>query len=385
MRSRVLGRLALGTGVALTALAAAPAAFAGLSNTPDSTWGFNGRVTAIASDGTNLYVGGSFTQAISPSGKVVTRNHVAALNESSGALLTGWDANANGDVDAIAVSGGTVYLGGSFTTVGSKGRSKLAAVTGAGSTGMGGSLTSWNPGANGLVRAMAIRSGTVYFGGAFSSAGGSTRHQLAAVSASTGALTSWKPVPGGSGGVKSLIVAPDGSKVIVGGGFTSMNGDTNRAGVTAVTTTTGANATWAYKSPFPCYPLVANSTTTYCGGAGGGGHLLAMNTSTGAKTWVEIADGDVVSVGLVGNLVAGGGHFNNIGPFNNKVPRQHLAAFPATSSGSAPQADVWNPKANSNYGVGVLLGVGNHLWAGGDFTKIGSATRNHLARFTYTP
>jgi hypothetical protein len=379
MRKKNAGRLAAGIGTALLALAASPVASAALSNTPDSTWGFDGRVTAIASDGAgHLFVGGAFTHAISPTGQTVVRNHVAELNESTGALITGWDANANGEVDAIKVIGSTVYLGGAFTTVHGSARSHLAAVSAA-----DGTPTSWNPGANGAVRAMTTIGSTLYIGGSFGTVAGQARHQLAALT-TAGALTGWKPVPGGTAGVKSLQATLDGSKIVIGGGFTSMNGDTSRTRLTGVDTTTGANVAWAYASPFPCATLVANSSTVYCGGTGGGGHLLAVKASTGAKVWVEIADGDVVSVGLVGNVVAGGGHFNNIGPFNNKVPRQHLASFPATSSGSAPNADAWNPKANSNFGVGVMLGVGNHLWCGGDFTKIGTATRNHLARFTFS-
>ena len=57
----------------------------------------------------------------------VTRNHVAAFSQATGQLLS-WDPNANGTVQALAASGGRVYLGGSFSNVGGTARTRLAAV-----------------------------------------------------------------------------------------------------------------------------------------------------------------------------------------------------------------------------------------------------------------
>ena len=73
----------------------------------------NGEVRAIVYDsGTNtLFVGGDFTTF---GGE--TRNRLAAFNVSTGAV-TAWDPDVDGLVRVLAISGSTVYAGGSFKTV----------------------------------------------------------------------------------------------------------------------------------------------------------------------------------------------------------------------------------------------------------------------------
>ena len=110
------------------ALVWAPSALATIAPTPDSTWQTNGRVIAIAVSGNTVYIGGSFTEVEDHTGQTAVRNHVAAFNVSTGAV-TSWDPNASSTVRAIVVSGSTVYLGGDFTTLGGKNRKRLGSVT----------------------------------------------------------------------------------------------------------------------------------------------------------------------------------------------------------------------------------------------------------------
>src|SRR3954451_5664591 len=109
--------------LAVTAWAAmaAPAQAAIVGSTPAPSWQTNGRVTTITVSGTTAYIGGKFT-SLRPAGAAagtaeVTRNHAAAINLTTGALLP-WNPNVNGLVRALLASGGNVYIGGSFTTVG---------------------------------------------------------------------------------------------------------------------------------------------------------------------------------------------------------------------------------------------------------------------------
>ena len=82
------------------------------------TNGVNFDVYAIAVSGSNVYVGGQFTQAGGSSA-----NYIAKWNGSSwSALGSGMD----GTVYALAVSGTDVYAGGNFTTAGSNPANRIA-------------------------------------------------------------------------------------------------------------------------------------------------------------------------------------------------------------------------------------------------------------------
>jgi hypothetical protein len=70
------------------------------------------------------------------------------------------------EVSAIASSGGVIYLGGTFTHVGGRARNSLAAVTASDA------VTCWAPDADRFTAALAVNADTVYAGGAFRSVAG---------------------------------------------------------------------------------------------------------------------------------------------------------------------------------------------------------------------
>jgi hypothetical protein len=102
--------------------------------------------------------------------------------------------SSSADVRAIVVNEELVYMGGFFGTVGGELRRYLAAVDAT-----TGALTPWNPdpAGPGGVKAIVLRGGTVYFGGGFTSVGGHLRSRIAAVDAVTGSVTPWDPNAGG--------------------------------------------------------------------------------------------------------------------------------------------------------------------------------------------
>jgi hypothetical protein len=119
----------------------------------------------------------------------------------------------------MAVSGSTVYVGGEFSTVGGVARSKLAGI------GTDGTVTAWNPqidtpDANSSVSALAVSSGTLLIGGSFGTVDGASRNRLAAFNPD-GSLSSWAPDPGS--GFPEAIAA-SGSTVYLGGDFATING-----------------------------------------------------------------------------------------------------------------------------------------------------------------
>ncbi|HPC43473.1 MAG TPA: delta-60 repeat domain-containing protein, partial [Spirochaetota bacterium] len=71
----------------------------------------NGLIAASAPDGQGgWYIGGTFTKI-----NGATRNRIARINGDGS--LHDWNPDANNEVSALAVSGTTVYAGGSFTAI----------------------------------------------------------------------------------------------------------------------------------------------------------------------------------------------------------------------------------------------------------------------------
>ena len=174
---------------------------------------------ALAVSGPTIYAGGYFTAM---GGQ--TRNNLAAIGTDGD--ITTWNPGADGYVKALAVTGSTVYVGGFFTTVGGQPRENLAAID------ADGNVTTWSPASNGTVQALAVTASTIYAGGWFTSLAGQSRNYLAAV-ATDGTLASWDPsvtrwvYKGKSSGVYALALA--GPVVYAGGHFSSTGETTNGA------------------------------------------------------------------------------------------------------------------------------------------------------------
>ena len=77
-----------------------------------------GLAVAVSPDHKRLYVGGDFTQV---NGQAVRK--VVALDPATGAVIPGWAPPMSGSVRAIVATADTVYVGGSFTAVGTAARS----------------------------------------------------------------------------------------------------------------------------------------------------------------------------------------------------------------------------------------------------------------------
>src|SRR5581483_4989742 len=248
--SRQLARLTTLLSVVAGLLVLPRPAFA-LSSSPDPTWGVKGKVYALAQSGTTLYVGGSFTAAIGP---------YQPTFAASVMLTTG-----KAEVDALALSadGSSLYIGGKFDTIDGQTRLNFGAVDAATGTQVDPQLTA-SP--NKPVKAILAGPSLVYLGGAFTKVSGVGRLHLAAVSASDGTLsTAWAPTAeagtdpcpsqfppgtscgptsnGGTGTVHSLAFSPDGTGVFVGGNFFYING-VPRNCLGLVSATDGSLASW---------------------------------------------------------------------------------------------------------------------------------------------
>ena len=178
------------------------------------TWGASGAVRSEVILGNTLYFGGAFTSVISPDGlTTVVRRHLAAVDLTTGELLP-WAPGTNGSVEAMVTDGSSIFLGGSFTTVNGLAHPRLAAVDTAGT------LLPWAARASGTVQALHLRGTTVYVGGAFTMLRGQAREHLGAVTTS-GTLLDWTAPTNDR--VKAITTTAIGD-VVIGGYFDLVNG-----------------------------------------------------------------------------------------------------------------------------------------------------------------
>jgi hypothetical protein len=325
----------------------------------------SGVIKASVSDGAGgFFIGGSFTEVGD-----FARNNLAQI-DASGAVTT-WNPNADSVVNALAISGSTVYAGGEFTNLGGITRNRLAAI------GTDGSLGDWNPNADNSVNSLIISDSTVYAGGGFTSLGGTPRNYLAAIG-TDGTLNTWDP--NADNVVNALAIS--GSTVYAGGYFTNL-GNTSRNRLAAIDATTGlVNSNWNPNASGTITSLAISGSKVYAGGGfttiGGStrNRLAAIGADGSLTTWDPNASSTVTSLAISGSTVYAGGFFTTLGG----IPRNRLAAINAVDVPSpllSGDVTTWNPNANSY--VSSLAIRNSTLYAGGDFTRLGDVLRRGLA------
>jgi hypothetical protein len=354
------------TVAALAAVAATPlTAHAVVSETPAGSASFNGTVRAVATYGTTVFVAGNFTRATDDRGTFV-RRHLAAVDSRTGRLLR-WHPRTNAGVYAIAASNGSVFIGGTFTSVNGHAKARVAKL----SVRNGAVATRFRAATNKAVRAISVTRSRVYLGGDFTRSKGKVRNRLAAYSRRTNRLIDWRPRANG----RVTVLRNKNGLTWVGGSFTAINGHAYAARVAALRPAAGGvSRSFRVGSVRPVTALRVTGSRVYVGSAGVGGHLYATTTS-GRRLWHKTFDGDVDAIGLLGNDVYVGGHFNwlcdddQVAQANgdcavNQANVARLAAF--STSGSRRS---WAPHPDSNLGV-LAIGTStarSSIYVGGDF------------------
>jgi outer membrane protein assembly factor BamB len=378
-------------GVLAAAALAGPASALGVpaaapSSAPIATWQAQGRVSALAIANGVVYMGGSFTSLISHGSprKTITRNHLAAVSEATGAPLA-WNPRVNGAVHSLRVVGGRLYVGGSFTSIGGRAVRNLAAV----SRSTGHVITTFRGSANGEVDALAASATKLYLGGTFSRVDGFAHGNVGAVALGTGAAANgWAARTNGP--VHTLLVGTGSGRVYIGGHFRAVDGRP-RSWLAVVGAKKGSNFAWATAPLGQVWALALSPQGQLYVGVGGheGGQLDAYNAATGARHWQRFADGDVQTVSVAGSEVLAGGHFLNAcgdtsgapgggTPWVCTVPVQRERFFATDSNGTL---QPWNPGGNSLHGVWALRSDATHIAAGGDFTIVNGTHQARYAEF----
>lgn len=261
-------------------------------------------IMEFAQSGSTLYVGGSF-----PAIGGQPRNNLAALDVATG-NATSWNPDCNGFVRTISLSGSTLYIGGDFTHVGGQDRQYAAAIDT-----VSGNATAWNPGPDNGVERLQATPTTIYAGGFFGNIGGQPRSRVAELDNNAGNATSWNPVAF-NGSVTSFVLTP--SIVYVGGSFDNIGGQPRKS-IAALDRTTGLATPWD-PNPLPMFgnevtAINLSGTKLYVGGAfttiGGQtrGHFASLDLATGnATSWnPTVAGSAVTSIAVTGQGVFGVG------------------------------------------------------------------------------
>ena len=364
---------------------AAPVPVANLATEPDVTPSFNGAVRAVAYLGGIVFVGGDFTGAY-VGNRAYERNHLAAMDASTGALLP-WAPDADGAVNAITIAGNAVFVVGAFNHINHIGRQHLAAVGAAN----GRVLRGFSHAIEGPVFALAAGNGRLYIGGRVLSVDRRERGGAAAFSLTTGALLDeWQPETDGR--IESIAVGggPLGESLIyLAGKFHAVNNTPGTGFVAAVTPEGEVVRQFRAKARAVVHAVTVVGDRVYLGtgGAGGQGLALALN---GRRLWAFTVDGDVVAIGVLGGAVLFGGHFDNACRSSRRgdhgrcldgsVSRVKIAAVAATNGTMLP----WTANANGIAGVIAMtadLNLGK-VAVGGQFTSIAGAPRQRFAQFS---
>jgi hypothetical protein len=338
---------------------------------PMTTWRVDGVVRSIAVAGGRTYVGGTFARVVAPDGTTRDRVNLAAFDSWTGALVDGFRADTNGRVNALVSDGSTVWVGGEFTSIGGSSRSRLAAVDG-----RTGAVRSFRADTTGYVYALDLAAGRLYVGGSFQGISGQARSRAAAVNPSTGAVDgSWRPNPDHT--VLAVRARPNGSVVYLGGTFARVAG-ADRRHVAGVNGSTGAvtSATFQHTYPTLSLALDAGGTRLFAGVAGksgAGDELTAWNASTGQRVWRQPADGDVQAVAYHRGTVYFGFHEG----FGGNRSLRLLAAD--ASSGAIDNR--FRPAFDRFWGVYAIAVNDEVLVTGGDFSRVSDVPARGLAKF----
>ena len=369
--------------IATLALAAGPGGWEHLGDrgTPGSD-SLNLVASALTVTSGELYVGGKFTDA----GGIANADRIAKWNGSAwSAVSSSTEQIANGEVFAIAVSGGKLYAGGTFANAGNSGADNLAVWDG----------TSWEPFCTsptetiGNVKALQVVGATLYVGGDFQDGAGiPAADYLLACDLATGAprTTVTDPTHPFSGPVKALTATSDGT-LYAGGRFGNLENIAAADNVAYLP----QGGTWqpmgsgggACGCALDAYVrgLAANGTDVFVGTEGSdvsgiaqadhvakwdGSAWSAMGSNTaGTNGWFP-ASTNIYDLASVGSNVFATGTFQNA---NGDALADNLAWFDGTA---------WRPVGSDGAGNGPWVGEGSalaiverQLYAAGNFTSVG--------------
>jgi hypothetical protein len=384
--------------------------------------GVNSSVNAIAVAGSNIYVGGYFTEAGGEPANYVARWNGSVWESLGSGIGDGINLSV---VQALAVSGGDVYVGGVFARAGDVAVNNIARWSGSNWSSVGAGMEN---GVDSAVNALAVVNNDLYVGGFFTYAGSLQARQVARWNGSAWASLSngismagavypaifamavsgdglcvggaflkmggiaannvaswdgntWTSLGSGSGNglnseVKALTVM--GSDLIVGGYFTHTGGaPANRLGRWTNGGWAGVGTTVLEQAAI-VRALAVHDGDLYIGGyfQQAGGTPAKSVAHWNGSAWTALGDGIngvVISLAVSGDEVYVGGAFSQAGNvLANNVARWNGSTWSSLGNNSSNGVDA---------DVLALAVSGSNLYVGGHFTHAGNAAANHVARW----
>jgi len=347
---------------------------------PGRIGGLQTTVRAITSDGTNLYVGGSFTYA--------GQTNASRIGRYDGATWRSFGTGLNSNVVAVAVLGTNIYAGGDFT--GGEGGPfayHLARWDGA-------QWVPLNHAAFSKVSALAVRGNDLFVAGYFG------------VTTATNSTASWLARWDGTNfwdvvafppftsyafyldGIGYTAMALQDTNIYLSGHFSLNQCDdalticTNCDNVMRFDGTYGRVMGTGLNSNASAIAIVG--TNVYFAGpftAAGGvpaNHIAKWD----GNSWAGV-DGGVVGSGTISALAAigtnvyAGGSFTNLG----EVPANHIAKWDGTTWSALGSGTTFTGTAGP---VLALTAVGQDLYVGGTFRGAGGKPCYYLGRWNET-
>jgi hypothetical protein len=327
-------------------------------------------VQSLAYDDEVLYIGGFFERV-----NGVARSSLAAVDADDGEVLP-WSVALSPDdfgpaVYALAATKERVYFSGRFDAANGVAREGAAAAN------RSGRVLAWNPDAgSGAITALSIQPQAVYAGGSFTRIGGRDRTALAALHPTTGRALAFRPdlqSHHGEARVDDLVATR--SAVYAVGSFRRAA----RTDGAAFDAEAGTLREWA--------PHVGGAVALAIAGgevAIGGGFAHTTGVRRGGLTAIDLDSGrildwaprfggdDVTALLVAGDRLFVGGSFRTV----NGRPRSGLAVFDLRSR----RLETWRgPALEADSSVNALAVVGQKLLVAGRFAGAGGRARAGLA------
>lgn len=376
---------------------------------------FDGTVHAIAVDGTDVYVGGTFTTA---GGEPASR-----IARWDGTRWWPLGPGLNGAVQSITIHGGQVYVGGSFSAAGEVTLQGIGRWDGSGWSPIGGGLA-----AGFRIRAIAVHGGRIYAGGNFiviqpggtlirslavwdgeqwSAVGSGVNMEVNALAVYGGSLmvggrftmagnapanriarwdgAAWSPLNSGlEGGVLAAVnslVVHDGA-LIAGGAFTTAG----EASVTGLARWDGL-AWAAFAAPLNTSIGMVGTVSALTAGSSGV-YAVGSFSEAGSSTVPGLARWDGGQWSALGGGIAGFVQAVVSTPEGTYVGGQFpTAGGVRVNSITVRRGGAWHPLGGGVLAFGqpglvrAIATHGSHVYVGGSFSVAGGVTATNVARW----